>query len=103
MTGLLSPVALFLPGTTHDYAIWQAGPSILSRNDPGEKLGVVVGFQPAPEGLHPHDDLCSLSLNLAFQRGSLSAERCRSPAADRATEGSEAPRRVKRLVWQRAV
>src|SRR5258708_15664915 len=31
MTGLLSPVALFLPGTTHDYAIWQAGPSILSR------------------------------------------------------------------------
>src|SRR2546426_11153459 len=30
MTGLLSPVALFLPGTTHDYAIWQAGPSILS-------------------------------------------------------------------------
>src|SRR2546425_3749564 len=32
MTGLLSPVALFLPGTTHDYAIWQAGPSILSRN-----------------------------------------------------------------------
>src|SRR6266480_1941160 len=32
MTGLLSPVALFLPGTTHDYAIWQAGPSILSRD-----------------------------------------------------------------------
>jgi hypothetical protein len=31
MTGLLSPVALFLPGTTHDYAIRQAGPSILSR------------------------------------------------------------------------
>src|SRR2546422_11655627 len=32
MTGLLSPVALFLPGTIHDYAIRQAGPSILSRN-----------------------------------------------------------------------
>src|SRR5437773_9249046 len=32
MTGLLSPVALFLPGTTHDYAIWQAGPSILSSD-----------------------------------------------------------------------
>src|SRR3989442_11642422 len=32
MTGLLSPVALFLPGTTHDYAIWQAGPSILSKD-----------------------------------------------------------------------
>src|SRR3989442_8414348 len=31
MTGLLSPVALFLPGTIHDYAIRQAGPSILSR------------------------------------------------------------------------
>src|SRR2546422_9234623 len=33
MTGLLSPVALFLPGTIHDYAIRQAGPSILSRGD----------------------------------------------------------------------
>src|SRR3989442_3207825 len=33
MTGLLSPVALFLPGTTHDYAIWQAGPSILSSQN----------------------------------------------------------------------
>src|SRR5438034_184682 len=32
MTGLLSPVALFLPGTTHDYAIWQAGPSILASD-----------------------------------------------------------------------
>src|SRR2546428_10137436 len=32
MTGLLSPVALFLPGTIHDYAIRQAGPSILSRH-----------------------------------------------------------------------
>lgn len=31
MTGLLSPVALFLPGTIHDYAIRQAGPSILAR------------------------------------------------------------------------
>jgi hypothetical protein len=35
MTGLLSPVALFLSGTTHDYAIRQAGPSILSS--PGRK------------------------------------------------------------------
>jgi hypothetical protein len=34
MTGLLSPVALFLPGTTHDYAIRQAGPSILSSRPP---------------------------------------------------------------------
>ena len=25
-------MALFLPGTTHDYAIWQAGPSILSKD-----------------------------------------------------------------------
>jgi len=33
MTGLLSPVALFLHGTIHDYAIRQAGPSILSRRD----------------------------------------------------------------------
>jgi hypothetical protein len=33
MTGLLSPVALFLPGTTHDYAIRQAGPSILSNGE----------------------------------------------------------------------
>src|SRR5438477_8005377 len=39
MTGLLSPVALFLPGTTHDYAIWQAGPSILSSLATGYQLG----------------------------------------------------------------
>src|SRR5438034_822031 len=31
MTGLLSPVALFHPGTIHVYAIGQAGPSIWSR------------------------------------------------------------------------
>jgi hypothetical protein len=30
MTGLLSLVALFRPGTTHVYAIGQAGPSIWS-------------------------------------------------------------------------
>ena len=30
VTGLLSPVALFLLGTTHDYAIAQAGPSVSS-------------------------------------------------------------------------
>jgi len=32
-TGLLLHVALFLPGTTHDCAIGQAGPSILSREN----------------------------------------------------------------------
>ena len=34
MTGLLLHVALFPPGTTHDSAIGQAGPSILSRLPP---------------------------------------------------------------------
>src|SRR2546422_3553617 len=38
MTGLLSPVALFPPGTTHDYAIRQAGPSILSRDMGGPEM-----------------------------------------------------------------
>src|SRR5262245_1103972 len=33
-TGLLLPVALFPPGTTHDCAIGQAGPSIWSRLPP---------------------------------------------------------------------
>ena len=43
MTGLLSPVALFLPGTTHDYAIRQAGPSILSRSENSESTSGLVG------------------------------------------------------------
>jgi hypothetical protein len=52
MTGLLSPVALVLPGTTQDYATWQAGPSILSRSffELGTSLIVVARVVEATMG-----------------------------------------------------
>jgi hypothetical protein len=42
MTGLLLHVALFPPGTTHDCAIGQAGPSILSRLPPAIPTEVLM-------------------------------------------------------------
>src|SRR5437660_9427286 len=49
-TGLLLHVALFPPGTTHDCAIGQAGPSILSREEGHclEKKAEVPGSIPGP-------------------------------------------------------
>jgi hypothetical protein len=66
MTGLLSPVALFLPGTTHDYAIRQAGPSILSRRRAAARLRERhAGYEATPPGPIYGDTSALLKLYLA--------------------------------------
>jgi hypothetical protein len=50
-------VALFLPGTTHDYAIRQAGPSILSKEAKTEKEKAEKHYGRAPGARIPDGPL----------------------------------------------
>src|SRR6266446_10274145 len=86
MTGLLSPVALFLPGTTHDYAIWQAGPSILSRS------GLLGGWnlRLAAALLSP-DSSTSLAHPSAPQPEARGGPQTRDPLAGKGEKKNSAP------------
>src|SRR5437667_9709605 len=109
MTGLLSPVALFRPGTIHVYAIGQAGPSIWSseaertaeRAPPPEAAGAATGSGSTPidtasgSRLHEAGSVREGTARRSGTSGELLAARrpAGSKPGARRTRGTPAPHR----------